>query len=178
MRPIRAMVDAPGVTCRVTPGADKNYDTRGCVDVLRCANATPHVAQNTSNRSSAIDGRTSRHPGHAMSQRFRKRIGECSGWARVIGGMRKSRLVGREKLDFPFVLTMSAYTTWFACTIRGWRYVDGRAPRVWCAWKQANRTRLANFRPEGRSHCASFAAGCQKGPFSRVIFNGLLEIVR
>jgi len=60
----------------VTPGADKNYDTRGCVDVLRCANATPHVAQNTSNRSSAIDGRTSRHPGHAMSQRFRRRTGE------------------------------------------------------------------------------------------------------
>jgi len=67
-----------------------------------------HVAQNTSNRSSVVDGRTTRHSGYAMSQRFRKRIEECLGWARVIGGMRKSRLVGREKLDFPFVLSMAA----------------------------------------------------------------------
>ena len=78
------------------------------MDALRCANVTPHVAQNTSNRSSAIDGRTTRHPGYAMSQRFRKRIEECFGWAKVIGGMRKSRFVGREMLDFQFVLTMSA----------------------------------------------------------------------
>ena len=80
----------------------------GCVDALRCANATPHVARNTSNRSSSIDGRTIRHPGCATSQRSRKRIRECFGWAGVIGGIRKSRLVGRKKLDFPFVLTLSA----------------------------------------------------------------------
>ena len=80
----------------------------GCVDALRCANATPHVAQNTSNRSSSIDGRTIRHPGCATSQRSRKRIRECFGWAGVIGGIRKSRLVGRKKLDFPFVLSLSA----------------------------------------------------------------------
>ncbi len=93
---------------RAPLSADKNYDTKGCVDALRCANATPDVAQNTSNRSPAIDGRTSRHSGYAMSQRFRKRIEECFGWAGVIGGMRKSRLAGREKLNFPFVLTLSA----------------------------------------------------------------------
>ncbi len=103
------MVEALGGTRRVTLGADKNYDTKGCVDALRCANVTPHVAQNTSNRSSAIDGRTTRHPGYAMSQRFRKRIEECFGWAETVGGMRKSRFVGREKLDFQFVLAMSAY---------------------------------------------------------------------
>ena len=79
------------------------------MDRLRCANATPHVAQNTSNRSSAIDGRTICHEGYAVSQRFRKRIEECFGWAKTIGGMRKSRFVGREKLDFHFVLTMAAY---------------------------------------------------------------------
>ena len=50
-----------------------------------------------------------RHPGYAMSQQFRKRIDECCGGARVIVGIRKSRFVGREKLDFPFVLTLSAY---------------------------------------------------------------------
>jgi transposase len=94
---------------RVTLGADKNYDTRSCVDELRCAKVTPHVAQNTSNRSSAIDGRTTRHPGYAISQRVRKRIEECFGWGKTIGGLRKSRFVGREKLDFQFVLTMAAY---------------------------------------------------------------------
>ena len=104
-----AMVEALGGTHRVTLGADKNDDTRGCVDALRCVNVTPHVAQNTNNRSSAIDGRTTRHRGYAMSQRFRKRIEECFGWAKVIGGMRKSRFVGREKLDFQFMMVMSAY---------------------------------------------------------------------
>lgn len=104
-----AMVEALGGTQRVTLGADKNYDTRDCVDRLRCANATPYVAQNTSNRSSAIDGRTTGHEGYAVSQRFRKRIEECFGWAKTIGGLRKSRFVGREKLDFQFVVTMAAY---------------------------------------------------------------------
>ena len=107
-----AAVDMAGAlsgTHRVTLGADKNYDTRDCVASLRCANVTPHVAQNTTNRSSAIDGRTTRHTGYAASQRFRKRIEECFGWAKTVGGLRKSRFVGREKLDFQFVLTMAAY---------------------------------------------------------------------
>jgi transposase len=76
---------------------------------LRCANVTAHVAQNTSHRSSAIDNRTTRHPGYAASQRFRKRIEECFGWAKTVGGLRKSRFVGREKLDFQFLLAMAAY---------------------------------------------------------------------
>ena len=107
-----AAVDMAGAlsgTHRVTLGADKNYDTQGCVDDLRCANVTPHVAQNTSNRSSAIDGRTTCHPGYATSQVIRKRIEECFGWAKTIGGLRKSRFIGREKLDFQFVLTFAAY---------------------------------------------------------------------
>jgi transposase len=103
------MAEALGGTHRVTLGADKNYDTRDCVDRLRRARVTPHVAQNTSHRASAIDGRTTRHAGYAVSQRFRKRIEECFGWAKTIGGLRKSRFVGREKLDFQFVLTMAAY---------------------------------------------------------------------
>ena len=65
------------------PNADKNYGTRDCADDLRCALVTPHVAQNTSNRSSAIDGRTTRHEGYAISQRTRKRIEECYGWAKT-----------------------------------------------------------------------------------------------
>ena len=93
------MVEALSGTHRVTLGADKNYDTAGLVDDLRCAQVTPHVAQNTTNRSSAIDGRTTRHPGYRTSQAIRKRIEECFGWAKTVGGRRKSRFVGREKLD-------------------------------------------------------------------------------
>lgn len=103
------MAGALSGTHRVTLGADKNYDTRDCVDSLRRVNVTPHVAQNTTNRSSAIDGRTTRHAGYVRSQRFRKRIEECIGWAKTIGGLRKSRFVGRQKLNFQFVLTMTAY---------------------------------------------------------------------
>lgn len=103
------MASALGGTHRVTLGADKNYDTQNCVADLRSARITPHIAQNTTNRSSAIDGRTTRHDGYAVSQRFRKRIEECFGWAKTVGGLRKSRFVGREKLDFQFVLTMAAY---------------------------------------------------------------------
>lgn len=107
-----AAIDMAGAlsgTHRVTLGADKNYDTQGCVQSLREHHVTPHVAQNNNNRSSAIDGRTTRHTGYAASQRFRKRIEECFGWAKTVGGLRKSRFVGREKLDFQFVLTMAAY---------------------------------------------------------------------
>ncbi|MCB1875140.1 MAG: IS5 family transposase [Chromatiales bacterium] len=103
-----AMARALKVGRRVTLGADKNYDTRNFVADLRHANVTPHVAQNTTNRASAIDARTTRHRGYATSQRFRKRIEECFCWAKTIGGMRKSRFVGRQKLDFSFVLTMAA----------------------------------------------------------------------
>ena len=56
-----------------TLGGDKGYDTRDCVADLRRRRVTPHVAQNTKGRSSAIDGRTTRHPGYALSQRIRNR---------------------------------------------------------------------------------------------------------
>ena len=103
------LVDALGGSQRITLGADKNYDTKGFVEGLREMTVTPHVAQNDTNRSSAIDGRTTCHPGYATSQTIRKRIEECFGWAKTIGGLRKSRFIGREKLDFQFVLTFAAY---------------------------------------------------------------------
>jgi IS5 family transposase len=103
------LVDALGGSQRITLGADKNYDTKGFVEELREMTVTPHVAQNDTNRSSAIDGRTTRHPGYATSQTIRKRIEECFGWAKTIGGLRKSRFIGREKLDFQFVMTFAAY---------------------------------------------------------------------
>lgn len=76
---------------------------------LREANATAHVAQNNTRRRSAIDGRTTAHPGYRSSQTIRKRIEECFGWAKATSWLRKSRFIGPEKLDFQFVLTMAAY---------------------------------------------------------------------
>jgi hypothetical protein len=103
------LVDALGWTQRITLGADKNCDTKGFVEELREMTVTPHVAQNDTNRSSAIDERTTRHPGYATSQTIRKRIEECFGWAKTIGGLHKNRFIGREKLDFQFVMTFAAY---------------------------------------------------------------------
>ena len=73
-------------------GTDKAYDVREFVDDLRDLNVTPHIAQNTSNRTSAIDARTTRHPGHAISQR--KRTEEPFGWAKTIGGLARPMLRG------------------------------------------------------------------------------------
>jgi hypothetical protein len=79
----------PG-TKRVTTGADKGYDTAEFVAECRHMGVTPHVARNTSRRGgSAIDARTVRHPGYAVSQRRRKRIEECFGWLKDIALLRK-----------------------------------------------------------------------------------------
>lgn len=94
---------------RVTVAADKNYDTRLCVAELRSVQATPHVTQNVSNRSSAIDGRTTRHPGYAVSQRIRKRIEEGFGWGKTIGPLRKVKVRGIDKVDQLCTLTYAAY---------------------------------------------------------------------
>ena len=103
------LVDALGGTQRITLGVDKNYDTKGFVKELREMTVTPHVSQNDTHRPSAIDGRTTCHSGYTTSQMIRKRIEECFGWAKTNGGLRKCRFIGREKLDFQFVLTFAAY---------------------------------------------------------------------
>jgi len=71
---------------------------------MRDARATPPCGPNDTHRSSDIDGRTTRHPGYRTSQPAAKRIEKCFGWLKTIGGLRKSRFVGRVKLDFHFVL--------------------------------------------------------------------------
>jgi transposase len=80
----------------ITLGADKAYDAEDFVNELRAMKVTPHVAQNTSGRTSAIDGRTTRHAGYAISQRIRKRIEEGFGWIKTIAGQEKTRFRGRE----------------------------------------------------------------------------------
>lgn len=104
-----AMMAARPGTDRLTLGADKGYDTKDFVEGLRCANVSPHVAQNDTHRRSAIDRRTTRHRGYAVSQRIRKRIEEGFGWAKTIGGMRKLKHRGLAKVDFQFTLTFAAY---------------------------------------------------------------------
>jgi hypothetical protein len=99
---------SPGVR-RLTLGGDKGYDAASFVADMRALNVTPHVAQNTSGRRSAIDARTTRHPGYAVSQQKRKRIEEPFGWGKTIGGLARPMLRGVKKLGFKFTLTMAGY---------------------------------------------------------------------
>ena len=93
----------------LTLGADKAYDTADFVMELREINVTPHVAQNTSRRASAIDGRTTRHGGYAVSQRIRKRIEEGFGWLKTVAGIKKTRYRGIEKVGWAFTFAVAAY---------------------------------------------------------------------
>ena len=92
-----------------TLAGDKNYDTRQCVADLRQRRVTPHVAQNTRGRHSAIDGRTTRHPGYDTSQRIRKRVEEIFGWMKTIGGFRRTRFRGLERTGLAGYLVGAAY---------------------------------------------------------------------
>jgi transposase len=92
-----------------TLGGDKGYDVASFVKELRERQITPHVAQNTSNRRSAIDGRTTRHPGYAISQRVRKRVEEPFGWAKTIGRVRQVMHRGTDRVREVFLMTMAAY---------------------------------------------------------------------
>jgi len=95
---------------RVTVGADKGYDTREFVAECRRMNVTPHVAQNTHRGGgSAIDGRTTRHAGYALSQRKRKRIEECFGWLKTVALLRKLRHRGIFKVGWIFTFAAAAY---------------------------------------------------------------------
>lgn len=94
---------------RRTVGADKAFDTADFVDAMRDLNVTPHVAQNTTGRHSAIDGRTTRHPGYAISQKARKRVEEIFGWLKTVGLMRKLRHRGSDRVDWMFVFTTATY---------------------------------------------------------------------
>ena len=92
-----------------TVGADKGDDQRRCVADLRDRGVTPHVAQNNTNRRSAIDGRTTRHPGYAISQRIRKRVEEIFGWMKTIGGFRRTRYRGLDRTGLAGYLVATAY---------------------------------------------------------------------
>ena len=99
----------PASRRRRTVAGDKGYDTRDFVAQTRQLGFTPHVAPNTTNRRSAIDGRTTRHTGHLVSQRIRKRIEEPFGWIKTIAGGRKLRYIGRQRNRAWFKITAAVY---------------------------------------------------------------------
>ena len=94
---------------RVTLGADKGYDSREFISELRKRRVTPHVAQNTAGRRSAVDGRVTSHGGYTKSQRARKRVEEIFGWIKTVGGGRKLRFIGLARNRFWTEITASAY---------------------------------------------------------------------
>ena len=101
-----AMVEEiPGFR-RVTLGADKGYDAKEFVRELRDHQVTPHVAQKP---LSAIDRRTSRHPGYLLSQSRRKRVEEVFGWLKTVAALRKTRHRGRSRVGWIFTLAAAAY---------------------------------------------------------------------
>lgn len=110
-----AMLDRRPQRHRITLGADKAYDVRQFIGDLRARRVTPHVAVNDhlsklgKPRSTAIDGRTRRHPGYEVSQRCRKRIEEVFGWVKAAAGLRKVKFTGRLKVDAAFTLALTAY---------------------------------------------------------------------
>lgn len=103
---IEPLADRPRA---ITLGADRGYDAADFVEELRTLNVRPHVAQNANRRRSAIDRRTTRHPGYAASIRIRKRIEEAFGWIKTVAGMRKTKLRGLDKVDWAFAFAAAAY---------------------------------------------------------------------
>ncbi len=100
---------------RITLGADKAYDVAAFVHALKARSVTPHIAidghlsKTGTPRSTAIDGRTTRHVGYGISGRCRKRIEEVFGWVKASAGLAKVKLRGRKRVDAVFTLALAAY---------------------------------------------------------------------
>jgi IS5 family transposase len=112
--------ELPLTTRRVTVAGDKNFDMPAWVKAVRQMGITPHVAQHTTRRRSAIDARTTRHPGYALSQRCRKKVEQPFGWMKTVGLLRKLRHRGGRKVDWIVSFTAAAYNLvrWRTLTAR------------------------------------------------------------
>lgn len=102
-------VQAAAEGAQVTLGADKGYDAAEFVEALQAMKVIPHVAQNTSNRRSAVPDDVAASAGYAISQRKRKLIEQGFGWAKLIGPIRQVMVRGLAKVDQVFVLAMTGY---------------------------------------------------------------------
>jgi transposase len=103
------MLEGIAGTHACTVGGDKAYDTKDFVAAARDLKVTPHVAQNNKGRRSAVDKRTTRHPGYAVSQRIRKRIEEVFGWAKTVGQLRKTHFRGADRVGWSFTFVSATY---------------------------------------------------------------------
>ena len=101
-----AMVEEIPGWRRITLGADKGYDHKGLVREMREHQVTPHFARR---QISALDERTTRHPGYLLSQHKRKRVEEIFGWVKTVGGLRKTRHRGLNLVDWMFTFALAAY---------------------------------------------------------------------
>ena len=101
-----------------TLGADKGHDAFEFVKKLRALKITPHVAQK---KHSAVDARTTRHKGYAVSLKKRKLVEEIFDWSKAIGGLRKARFVGLAKVRAQTIFTFAACNLTRMATIFGWR---------------------------------------------------------
>jgi len=107
---LEMLADAVDGIRDVTMGGDKNYDVVDFIRACRNMNVTPHVAQNiTEHRGSGIDGRTTRHPGYAVSQRLRKRVEEIFGWTKTVANFRRTRYKGTQRTQMASHLVGAAY---------------------------------------------------------------------
>jgi transposase len=112
---VLAWIDKRCSRRRITLGADKAYDVFDFVKALKQRNVTPHVAingtisRNGIPRKTAVDRRTTRHPGYSISQCFRKRIEEIFGWIKSTGGLSQLKIRGIEKAKTAFILALAAY---------------------------------------------------------------------
>ena len=100
---------AGDANAQITLGADKGYDAQEFIDACLEMKVTPHVAQNTSGRRSAVPDTIAQTDGYAVSQQKRKLIEQGSGWAKTVGRIRQVMVRGLNKVDQLFVLTMTAY---------------------------------------------------------------------
>ena len=105
---LRMAEGLPG-THRVTLGADKGYDAHDFIAELRHMEITPHIAQNDTNRRTAVNERTTHHAGYEVSQKERTRIEEVVGWMKSIGLLRKLRHRGLERVGWMFTFAAAAY---------------------------------------------------------------------
>ena len=90
-----------------TLGADKSYDVASFVAALRALRVTPHIAQKR--QYSALDHRTTRTAGYAISQRKRKLVEQAFGWMKTVGLLRKLRHRGGPRVDWVFTFTAAVY---------------------------------------------------------------------
>lgn len=102
-----------------TLGADKGYDVASHQQALKALGIKPHTA--AKDKGSAVDGRTRRGKGYALSLVKRKRIEECFGWAKTVGGFRKTRFIGTAKVQAQALLTFAAWNLTRMMSLLGWR---------------------------------------------------------